>query len=76
MDIQCQARYALYFIDPSTKEYVFSASGWDRLGMQAEADNINRNMPGMKAIVLKSNNPNQVIDPYHEHYFRPEKAFA
>jgi hypothetical protein len=71
-----QPRYALYFIDPSTKEYVFSASSWNGLEMQTEANNINRNMPHMKAIVLKSNRPNHVIDPYHEHYFKPEKAFA
>jgi len=72
-------RYAIYYLDPVSKSYVFSASGFDQKAMQSQADAINRNMPNMKAIVLTSHNPNDRIDPYHQDFAHKsylEKAFA
>ena len=75
-DRKIEPRYAVYFIDPETREYVFSMSGPDRKAMELEAEYINDCTPRMKAIVIKSSHPNDRVDPYHQADYPPIKAFA
>ena len=75
-DVKITPRFAIWFIDPETKDYVFCESGPDREQMQRRCEIMGNDYPKLKPILLVSHHPQDRIDPYHQQDYKPIKAFA